>query len=130
MTNVDPDLRPSLTYFESVEEGRLRFQRCQDCTAAVFYPRIVCPKCGGVALSWEESAGYGSVYSVSVLPQRDRPPIVVALVDLDEGFRMMSWIVGPGAPEVEIGTRVVARFGVPEDAHRVTFVIGDPDAQF
>ena len=124
---VVADLTPSSTFFRNVAEGHLTFQRCGDCNAAVFYPRVVCPRCGGVTLGWEESAGLGTVYSVSVLPQRDRDPVVVALVDLDEGYRMMSWIVGPGAPQVEIGQRVVARFDVPVESPRVTFTIENSD---
>ncbi|MEV8635630.1 OB-fold domain-containing protein [Streptosporangium sp. NPDC051023] len=102
-------------------EGTVPFQRCDDCRAAVFYPRTLCPACGSTRLSWSRSAGLGTVYSASVLSPRDGLPYPVVLVDLDEGFRMMSTVVGVPADEVRIGTRVRAR--VEPDGPRVVFTV-------
>jgi uncharacterized OB-fold protein len=96
----------SLTYRRHLENGKLGYQRCTNCSAAVFYPRTLCPVCGSVALEWRESAGWGSVYATTAVHSRNRDPRNVVLVDLDEGFRMMSRVEGFAAEEVEIGTRV------------------------
>ncbi|AHY46995.1 putative nucleic-acid-binding protein containing a Zn-ribbon [Rubrobacter radiotolerans] len=97
---------PASVYRGRLGEGRLAYQRCADCSSAVFYPRVLCPFCGSGALEWRESAGRGTVYATTAVHGRNREPRNVVLVDLDEGFRMMSRVEGIPAEEVEIGTRV------------------------
>jgi uncharacterized OB-fold protein len=97
---------PAITFRRYLENGKLGYQRCADCSAAVFYPRVLCPVCGSGALEWRESAGRGTVYATTAVHSRNRDPRNVVLVDLDEGFRMMSQVEGVPAEEVEIGTRV------------------------
>lgn len=97
---------PAEIYRRYLEEGKLGFQRCTDCSSAVFYPRVLCPFCGGASLEWSESGGRGTVYATTTVYRRDAGPYNVALVDLDEGFRMMSRIEGLSAEEVEIGMKV------------------------
>jgi uncharacterized OB-fold protein len=97
---------PAAGYRAGLEAGELRFQRCGGCERSVFYPRVACPGCGGVELTWERSAGLGTVYSTTALAVRDGEPRNVVLVDLDEGFRMMSRVDGVAAREVAIGMRV------------------------
>jgi uncharacterized protein len=97
---------PAVTYRRYLENGTLGYQRCADCSAAVFYPRLLCPVCGSGALEWRESAGRGTVYATTALHSRRRDPRNVVLVDLDEGFRMMSRVEDVPAEEVEIGARV------------------------
>jgi uncharacterized protein len=97
---------PSLTYRRHLENGKLGYQRCTNCSAAVFYPRTLCPICGSGALEWRESEGRGTVYATTAVHGRNRDPRNVVLVDLDEGFRMMSRIEGVPAEQVEVGTRV------------------------
>jgi uncharacterized OB-fold protein len=67
---------------------------------------VLCPVCGSGAFEWRESAGRGTVYATTAVHSRNRDPRNVVLVDLDEGFRMMSQVEGVPAEEVEIGTRV------------------------
>jgi uncharacterized OB-fold protein len=97
---------PAVTYRRHLENGKLGYQRCAGCSAAVFYPRVLCPVCGSGALEWRESAGRGTVYATTAIHSRNRDPRNVVLVDLDEGFRMMSRVEGVPAEEVEVGTRV------------------------
>ena len=101
-----PAEAPALAHRRNLENGKLGYQRCVDCSAAVFYPRVLCPVCGSGALEWRESAGRGTVYSTTAVHSRNRDPRNVVLVDLDEGFRMMSRVEGVPAEEVEIGTKV------------------------
>jgi uncharacterized OB-fold protein len=115
----------SAPYWEGVRAGELRLQRCDECGLAVFYPRAVCPHCGGGRLSWFAAAGTGTVYSYTVVHRAfgefaGQVPFTVALVDLDEGVRMMTRITGPSPAQpgaVYIGQRVrmeVAQIGDAE----------------
>ena len=97
---------PALAYRRHIENGKLCYQRCTDCKAAVFYPRVLCPFCGSGALEWRESAGRGIVYATTAVHSRNRDPRNVVLIDLDEGFRMMSRVEGVPAEEAKIGMRV------------------------
>ena len=115
---------PALAYRRHLENGKLGYQRCADCSAAVFYPRVLCPVCGSGALEWRESEGRGTVYATTAVHSRDRDLRNVVLVDLDEGFRMMSRVEGVPAEAVEIGARV--RFEVrqgEEDEPVAVFVL-------
>ena len=97
---------PAVAYRRYLENGKLGYQRCSDCSAAVFYPRVLCPFCGSSSLEWCESVGRGTVYATTAVHSRNRDPRSVVLVDLDEGFRMMSRVERLPAEEIEIGTRV------------------------
>ncbi len=95
----------------------LHFQRCADCRSAIHPPRPLCPVCGSRQLAFEESCGDGTVYSSSDVHTREET-YNVSLVDLDEGYRVMSTVdVG-----VAIGTRVQGRV---DDDGRLVF---DEDA--
>ena len=104
---------PATVYRRHLQSGKLGYQRCADCSAAVFYPRVLCPVCGGGVLEWRESAGRGTVYATTAVHSRDSDPRSVVLVDLDAGFRMMSRVEGVPAEGVEVGSRV--RFEVRQE---------------
>jgi uncharacterized OB-fold protein len=107
-------------YWKAAHDGRLVVQRCDDCGHHQLYPRAMCLACGG-PVSWEEASGSGTVYSFTVIrqnysrPFRDWIPYVVALVDLDEGPRVMSNIVGCDPEDVQVGMAVKARFETVSD---------------
>lgn len=60
-------------------------------------------------MQWRIAQGTGTVYATTVVRPRDAEPYNVALIDLDEGFRMMSRVEGVAAHEVRIGLRVTAK---------------------
>ena len=91
----------------------LHFQRCGACAVTVHPPRLLCPACGGRDLAWEQSRGEGEIYSSSDVHTREGAYNVV-LVDLDEGFRVMSTV----AVGARIGTRVRGRV---DDEGRLVF---------
>lgn len=101
---------PHETYTELLSRDVLGFQACGSCFGAVFPPRGRCSHCGADALTWRRSAGHGTVYSTTVLSPRDKPAYAVVLVDLDEGYRMMSRIATVDAESVRIDDRVAVRF--------------------
>jgi uncharacterized OB-fold protein len=92
------------------------YQRCEDCAAAIHPLRVLCPACGSRRLTEERSAGRGSVYSTTTVHAR-AGSYNVALVDLDEGFRVMSEVVGIAPDDVRIGMGVRAR----DDGERIVF---------
>ncbi|MBI4293032.1 MAG: Zn-ribbon domain-containing OB-fold protein [Betaproteobacteria bacterium] len=98
-------------YQAALNEGRFMIQRCGGCSKHVFFPRVVCPHCGGDSLSWVEPKGTGVVYSTTTV--RRKPEVGgdydVSLIDLDEGVRMMSRVEGIAPTEVKIGMRVRAK---------------------
>jgi len=98
-------------FWDGIAAGRLRLQRCRACGRHVFYPRAVCPHCTSGELEWVDASGRGSVYSFSVV-HRAPPgfaadaPYAVALVDLDEGVRMMTRLVDVALDDLAIGQPV------------------------
>lgn len=104
----------SAPYWEACQEGRLTFQRCVECRLVTFPPEPVCPGCMSDNLTWETSAGKGTVYSYSVLhrePSANFPlPSVFAIVDVEEGYSMFSSIVECDPAELTIDMPVEVVF--------------------
>jgi uncharacterized OB-fold protein len=107
---------PLSTYQAHCRAGRLAYQVAPD-GRAVFHPRVAAPG-SGAPLSWRISTGLGAVYSTTVVHPREGAPYNVALIDLDEGFRMMSRVEGMAPADVVIGLRVQVR--MVEEADGVT----------
>jgi uncharacterized OB-fold protein len=104
---IDNDSR---TYWEGVQNHKLLLQKCNDCHQYIFYPRIICPHCFSEHLTWEESSGQGEIHSYTVVhkgpPQfKEEAPYVIGIIDLKEGVRMLSRIVGD-RNEIQIGKPV------------------------
>jgi uncharacterized OB-fold protein len=103
-------------YFEAAAQGRLELQRCDACERVWFYPRPACVACGSERFRWIVASGRGRVHSHSVVHRapsaafRERVPYVVALIDLDEGPRMMANIVGDDALRIAIGDALELAF--------------------
>ena len=105
---MDLATSPAAVFAEHCRRGELAYQVAPDGTA-VFPPRLAQPGTGA-PLRWAVSAGRGAVHATTVVRRRDEPPANVALVDLDEGFRMMSRVDGPEPGAVRIGLRVRVDF--------------------
>jgi len=106
--NEDEVLAPHAHYLDGLQQRELRYQRCHDCGGSIFYPRILCHHCGSTRLEFARSTGLGTVYSTTAVTRREEPSYSICLVDLDEGFRMMSSVVTIRAEDVRIGMRVIA----------------------
>jgi uncharacterized OB-fold protein len=125
---IDDESRP---YWDAAREHRLLIQRCSACGEHVFYPRAACPHCHDARLEWVEASGRGTVYSFTVARRpagpwfADKTPYVVALVELEEGPRLLGTLrVEPEAARV--GQRVRVAF---EDASDdVTLPVWELDA--
>ncbi len=104
-----PD-RDDQFFWGAVAEGRLLFQRCGDCATVRHPPQPMCGACGSLALDTLEASGNGTVFSwiVSARPGSDER--IAALIELDEGIRFVSNLVGVERGDIEIGMPVTVEF--------------------
>jgi uncharacterized OB-fold protein len=112
-----PHARPSVVsrpFWDGCAIGELRFQRCRECAAAQFPPAETCRTCVGADLAWERSAGLGTLYSWTVVHRPVTPafsaPYAPAIVDLDEGYQMMTNLIGLAPDAITPGLAVEAEF--------------------
>jgi uncharacterized OB-fold protein len=116
-------------FWEATREGRLLVQWCTACDRGVFYPRVFCPHCaaGPDALEWRPASGRATVYAAGV---EHRPeaggakfsggqPYCVALVDLEEGVRMLTNVVGCPPDEVRCGMAVTVTWEPLSDGRQL-----------
>jgi uncharacterized protein len=110
----------SKPHWDGCRAGRLLVQRCRDCGHPVWIPQPVCTACLSDALDWVESAGRGSVYSLTTVHRPPRPefevPYTVAIVELDEGHHLLTNLVECAPEERRIGQRVEVVFRPMSDA--------------
>jgi uncharacterized OB-fold protein len=97
---------PLKTYIDHLERGELAYQFSPAAGKAVFYPRVLCPFTGSDALEWRVSNGLGTVHATTVVHPAEGAPFNVALIDCDEGFRLMSRVEDLAPEQVRIGQRV------------------------
>jgi uncharacterized OB-fold protein len=116
----------SRVYWEGIAQGELRIQRCDVCARTVFYPRSICPHCHSDQLSWIVATGRGTIYSYTVAHQAfgafaGEAPFIVAIVELEEGVRMMTRIVDTPRERVTIGAPVQVRFETSAEGVRLPY---------
>ena len=113
MTSTDdtsPTLRPAEDYQNFLNEGKFMLLRPRNGGAPFFYPRLAAPGTGDRDLEWVSASGRGTVYSVTVVSQRPPTPNHnVALIDLEDGPRMMSRVIGIEPEQVCIGMAVKSK---------------------
>lgn len=111
-----PEIAPETARFWAATlEDTLLLQRCTACDTVVFYPRFVCSACHSTELVDFEASGRGSVYSYTVtskgiLEYADAGAYVLAMVELDEGPKMVTNIVDCDPGDIEIGQPVEVVF--------------------
>lgn len=95
-----PDPTPETQFFwDKTQEHELWIQRCNDCANVYFPPRFHCPKCLSVNVEWMRASGKGILYSYMINHRappgfEDEAPYAIAVVQLEEGPRMMTNIIG------------------------------------
>ncbi len=83
-------------FWTGCSKGELRYQRCADCDHVQFFPRNLCLHCHSDRVEWQTSTGIGTIYSITRVERaptdefRALVPYAIALVDLDEGVRIMA----------------------------------------
>jgi uncharacterized OB-fold protein len=114
--------RPEQQYVQFLQEGKFMLQRSRSNGGYVFYPRVAQPRTGDTDLEWVEASGDGVVYATTTMRQRaPQDNYNVALIDLAEGVRMMSRVVGIAPENVRIGMRVRARVARENETAMVVF---------
>ncbi|MCH7786937.1 MAG: OB-fold domain-containing protein [Chloroflexi bacterium] len=111
----EPDTEP---FWDATKRHELTYQTCNKCNEVIFFPRRHCTRCGSDDTKWNVSKGAGVVYTFSVVMQSRHPAFkdlgayAVAYVDLDEGFRIMTNVVGVQNPvtDIQCGMRVKLRW--------------------
>lgn len=102
-------------FWEACKQGKLLLQYCDACLLYQFYPRLYCMSCGAQNPRWVEASGQGIVYSYTIIRQNKSPefhddvPYNVALIQLEEGPRMLSNVIdiAPGDLRVDLPVIVV-----------------------
>ena len=117
----DPATRP---FWSALADGRLLLERCASCQAVTWYPRGFCPRCGSTATGWTEASGRGTVYSYTVARKSfgafaALTPYVIAYIELAEGPRILSNVVGVDPDDVAIGLEVELAIEKPEGSPAV-----------
>jgi uncharacterized OB-fold protein len=120
-------------FWEATRARRLVLQWCRRCDANIHYPRWACPSCLGDDLEWRESAGRGSLYSFSIATASASPmladlaPVAIALVELDEGVRLVSNVVEVDLDAIEVGMAVRVRWEPMTDGRHFPLFAADRD---
>jgi uncharacterized OB-fold protein len=114
---------PEAVFRAHLKAGRFMIQRCRDSGVHVFYPRLLSPATGRPTLDWVAPSGRGTVYSTTIIRQHPDKggDYNVALIDLAEGPRMMSRVVGIPPEAVHIGQPVRAAVELLDGAPAVVF---------
>lgn len=119
-------------YWEGARLGELRLQHCTRCGHAWHPPLPLCPACHSMRIEWRACSGRGVLYSFTVAHHAVHPavveavPYLVALVDLDEGPRIVSGLPGVPFGDARIGMRLRVRFDDAGDGLRLPQFEPDP----
>lgn len=109
MTDAAIEVSPRARFLEHCSRGELAYQVSRRTGTAFFYPRVIEPGTGHTDLEWRISAGTGTVYASTTVRPRGAQPHNVSIIELDEGFRLMSTVVDVDPEAVRIGMRVRVR---------------------
>jgi len=110
---VEDESRP---YWEAAKNGTLLIKRCHACGAVHHYPRPFCPTCWSEDVEWVAASGRGTLYTYSVVFRNDLAPFdqwgtyVPAVVELEEGPRLMTNIVEASPESLVVGMAVEVLF--------------------
>jgi uncharacterized OB-fold protein len=120
-----PESEAAAPFWDATRQHQLLYQWCTVCEQPVFFPREVCPKCLASSLEWKESTGRGTVYTFSNVHRPQMPnfilpaPYTVALVELEEGVRMMTNIINCDPNTVTVGMAVKVTWEELEDGRNL-----------
>ncbi|MBI2318816.1 MAG: OB-fold domain-containing protein [Betaproteobacteria bacterium] len=106
-----------------MKRGKFVIQSCNQCGKHVFFPRVLCPHCGGNSLAWVSPSGLGTVYSTTYITRKPEHggDYNVSIIRLDEGVQMMSRVDKVAPSAVVIGMRVRAAIRLEQDKPLLVF---------
>ena len=101
-------------FWDATAQGRLMLPRCNGCGRHFFRPEVACTHCFATNWQWVQASGRGSLYSYSIVHKAPAPgfvvPLVLAVVELEEGPFVFSNLVACAQDEVHIGMSLQAQF--------------------
>jgi uncharacterized OB-fold protein len=103
-TPITPEAKP---YWDGLKAHKLMLPKCEDCGKPFFYPRVVCPQCHSRRITWMQASGRGKLFSFEIVYQQLNrsfkvpTPYVLALIELEEGPRLMSNLISI-APDPQV----------------------------
>jgi uncharacterized protein len=110
---VTPDMR---AFFDGARAGRLMVQKCDSCGALRFPAHDLCSKCNSTASKWVPVSGRGEVFSFNIMHQLYHPgfasevPYAVVMVELEEGCKFVSNLLGVKPHDIKCGMPVEVTF--------------------
>lgn len=129
LPTIDEDTQE---FWDATKAGRLLIRHCTACGAYHYYPRTFCPDCWSDDVEWVEASGQATLYTHSTVYMNDLPPFndqvpyIAAVVDLEEGPRMMTRIVGATTEDLDMGMALEATFEAADDDGEVVLVFFRP----
>ena len=116
-----PETEP---FWEGCRRHELLVPRCLGCGAFRFFPGPLCPRCWFPQLEWVRASGKGTLYSYvishSALPNVEEPPVILAVVELEEGLRLLSFLRGLAADLAELSIGMDLEVAFEEVDPRIT----------
>jgi uncharacterized protein len=118
-TKPSPDVFPyTQGFWDGTKREELSIQICNHCSHKQWYPRVLCEECGGRNFSWSKSSGRGTVFSFTIIREvvmnspafEKEIPYALAIIELEEGVRMVAQVVECEPNQVKIGMPVQAFF--------------------
>lgn len=118
-TNVETE-----AFWEATRNDQLTLQRCTNCDSVIWWPRAICPVCSSFDLQSFTASGDGVVYSYTVVRKgpgkwREASPYVLAYVELAEGPRVMTNIVGCDPETIEVNMAVTLSWAETEEGTKL-----------
>jgi uncharacterized protein len=111
---ITPEARP---YWDGLKQEKLMLPKCGDCGHVFWYPRVLCPRCHSRRITWTQSGGKGKLYAFEIAHQsfnkamKVRPPYILAMIELAEGPRLLSNLIGieadPKVVKIDMPVEVV-----------------------
>jgi uncharacterized OB-fold protein len=110
-----PDFQTQ-AFWDGCKDGKFLIRHCNACGRDHFYPRPFCPTCWSEAVAWKEASGRATLYTYSIVHVNDLPPFVecvpyvAAVVELDEGPRVMTNVEGVAFEDLRVDMPLVVEF--------------------
>ena len=103
-------------FWDGCKDGKFLIKHCNACGRDHFYPRPFCPTCWSEDVAWKEASGRATLYTYSIVHVNDLPPFaervpyVAAVVELDEGPRVMTNVEGVAFEDLRVDMPLVVEF--------------------
>ncbi len=120
---IPPSTALSEPFWAAARRHELAIQQCADCGGRPFPPRTHCPECSSADLQWRTVSGRGTVYSFTIAYRPPHPvfadqcPLAIAVIELEEGPRMISNVIDRDPNDVTIGMAVQVAFEQIDDSN-------------